>query len=205
MAINALNSGATVWLADLEDASARPGRTSSAACATSATPRAAPSPTLARGQGVRAARPTCAARPSSRDRAAGTCPRSTCSSTASAGRGRSSTSACTSSTPRSSSSTNGDGPFYYLPKLEGRLEARLWNDVFTSREEALGIPHGTCARPVLIETIPAAFEMDEILFELRDTASGLNAGSLGLPVQHHQGVPRCRPPSSSCPTGPTCR
>jgi len=71
---------------------------------------------------------------------------------------------------------NGDGPFYYLPKLESHLEARLWNEVFTFAEEALGIPHGTVRATVLIETIPAAFEMDEILFELREHASGLNAG-----------------------------
>ncbi|MFD4422979.1 malate synthase A [Agromyces sp. NPDC058484] len=70
----------------------------------------------------------------------------------------------------------GHGPYYYLPKLESHLEARLWNDVFTFAEEALGIPAGTIRATVLIETIPAAFEMDEILYELRDHASGLNAG-----------------------------
>ena len=71
---------------------------------------------------------------------------------------------------------SGHGPFYYLPKLESHLEARLWNDVFVYTQEALGIPHGTVRATVLIETIPAAFEMDEILYELRDHASGLNAG-----------------------------
>ncbi|GAA1751255.1 malate synthase A [Agromyces humatus] len=71
---------------------------------------------------------------------------------------------------------NGDGPFYYLPKLESRLEARLWNDVFVFAQEALGIPRGTVRATVLIETIPAAFEMDEILHELREHMSGLNAG-----------------------------
>ncbi|TYL52676.1 malate synthase A [Agromyces mariniharenae] len=70
----------------------------------------------------------------------------------------------------------GHGPYYYLPKLESHLEARLWNDVFTYAEERLGIPYGTIRATVLIETIPAAFEMDEILSELRDHASGLNAG-----------------------------
>ncbi|MGP5164410.1 malate synthase A [Arthrobacter rhombi] len=70
----------------------------------------------------------------------------------------------------------GDGPFYYLPKMESHLEARLWNDVFTFAQEELGIEHGTIRATVLIETIPAAFEMDEILYELRDHASGLNAG-----------------------------
>jgi malate synthase len=70
----------------------------------------------------------------------------------------------------------GSGPYFYLPKLESHLEARLWNDVFTHAQEQLGIPHGTVRATVLIETIPAAFEMDEILYELRDHASGLNAG-----------------------------
>jgi malate synthase len=70
----------------------------------------------------------------------------------------------------------GSGPYFYLPKLESHLEARLWNDVFTLAQEQLGIPYGTVRATVLIETIPAAFEMDEILYELRDHASGLNAG-----------------------------
>ena len=68
------------------------------------------------------------------------------------------------------------GPYFYLPKLESHLEARLWNDVFTHAEKELGIPHGTIRATVLIETIPAAFEMEEILYELREHASGLNAG-----------------------------
>jgi malate synthase len=71
---------------------------------------------------------------------------------------------------------NGHGPYYYLPKMESHLEARLWNDIFTFAEERLGIEHGTIRATVLIETIPAAFEMEEILYELRDHASGLNAG-----------------------------
>ncbi|GAB3469879.1 malate synthase A [Actinophytocola sediminis] len=70
----------------------------------------------------------------------------------------------------------GSGPYFYLPKLESHLEARLWNDVFTLAQERLGVPHGTVRATVLIETIPAAFEMDEILYELREHASGLNAG-----------------------------
>ncbi|NIJ13610.1 malate synthase [Saccharomonospora amisosensis] len=70
----------------------------------------------------------------------------------------------------------GSGPYFYLPKLESHLEARLWNDVFTHAERALGIDHGTIRATVLIETIPAAFEMEEILYELREHASGLNAG-----------------------------
>ncbi|HEY2795643.1 MAG TPA: malate synthase A [Micromonosporaceae bacterium] len=70
----------------------------------------------------------------------------------------------------------GHGPYFYLPKMESHLEARLWNDVFTTAQELLGIPYGTIRATVLIETIPAAFEMDEILYELRDHSAGLNAG-----------------------------
>ena len=70
----------------------------------------------------------------------------------------------------------GSGPYYYLPKTESHLEIRLWNDVFTWAQMRLGIPHGSTRATVLIETITAAFEMDEILYELRDHASGLNAG-----------------------------
>jgi malate synthase len=70
----------------------------------------------------------------------------------------------------------GKGPYFYLPKLESHLEARLWNDVFLHAQEALGMPRGTIRATVLIETIPAAFEMDEILFELREHSAGLNAG-----------------------------
>ena len=71
---------------------------------------------------------------------------------------------------------NGSGPYFYLAKNESHLEARLWNEIFTEAEKTLGIPHGTVRATVLIETIPAAFEMDEILYELRDHMSGLNAG-----------------------------
>ncbi len=71
---------------------------------------------------------------------------------------------------------NGAGPYYYLPKLESHREARLWNEVFLAAQEELGIPRGTIRATMLIETIPAAFEMDEILYELREHASGLNAG-----------------------------
>jgi malate synthase len=70
----------------------------------------------------------------------------------------------------------GVGPYFYLPKLENHLEARLWDDIFTFSENALGIEHGTIRATVLIETIPAAFEMEEILYELRDHCAGLNAG-----------------------------
>ena len=70
----------------------------------------------------------------------------------------------------------GTGPYFYLPKMESHLEARLWNDVFNYAQDALGVPRGSVRATCLIETIWAAFEMEEILFELRDHASGLNAG-----------------------------
>jgi malate synthase len=70
----------------------------------------------------------------------------------------------------------GSGPYFYLPKLESHLEARLWNDVFLHAQDALGIPRGTIRATVLIETILAAFEMEEILYELREHSGGLNAG-----------------------------
>ena len=70
----------------------------------------------------------------------------------------------------------GEGPFFYLPKLESHLEARLWNDVFVFAEQRLGLPAGSIRATVLIETIMAAFEMEEILYELRDHSAGLNAG-----------------------------
>jgi malate synthase len=70
----------------------------------------------------------------------------------------------------------GSAPYLYLPKLEHHLEARLWNDVFTWSEEELGLPHGSIRATVLIETLPAAFQMEEILFELREHSYGLNAG-----------------------------
>jgi len=70
----------------------------------------------------------------------------------------------------------GSGPYFYLPKLESHREARLWNDVFNAAQDALGIPRSSIRATVLIETILAAFEMEEILYELRDHAAGLNAG-----------------------------
>jgi len=71
---------------------------------------------------------------------------------------------------------SGTGPYFYLPKLESHLEARLWNDVFCFAQDELGIPRGTIRATVLIETILAAFEMDEILYELREHSAGLNCG-----------------------------
>jgi malate synthase len=72
--------------------------------------------------------------------------------------------------------SKGTGPYFYLPKLENHLEARLWNDVFCFAQEELGIPRGSIRATVLIETILAAFEMDEILYELREHSAGLNCG-----------------------------
>ncbi len=71
---------------------------------------------------------------------------------------------------------NGSGPYFYIAKLESSEEAKLWNDVFTFTEEYLGIDHGTIRATVLIETLPAAFEMEEILYVMRDHIAGLNAG-----------------------------
>jgi malate synthase len=71
---------------------------------------------------------------------------------------------------------HGTGPYFYLPKLESHLEARLWNNIFVQAQEALGVPHGTIKATVLIETILATFEMDEILYELREHSAGLNCG-----------------------------
>ena len=95
----------------------------------------------------------------------------------------------------------GSGPYFYLPKLESHLEARLWNEVFDAAQDALGIPRGTIRATVLIETIVAAFEMDEILYELRDHAAGLNAGRWDYIFSI---IKKLRAPlrSSSCPTGP---
>ncbi len=72
--------------------------------------------------------------------------------------------------------SRGTAPYLYLPKLQHHLEARLWNDVFVTTQEALGVPQGTIRATVLIETLPAAFQMDEMLYELRDHSYGLNAG-----------------------------
>ena len=71
---------------------------------------------------------------------------------------------------------NGTGPYFYLPKLQSHQEARLWNDIFVAAQDALGVPRGTIRATVLIETILAAFEADEILYELRDHSGGLNCG-----------------------------
>lgn len=92
------------------------------------------------------------------------------------------------------------GPYYYLPKLESHLEARLWNDVFRFGQERLGIPQGTIRATVLIETIWGAFEMDEILYELREHAAGSTrvAGTTSSASSRRSGSAR----TWSCPTAP---
>src|SRR3970282_298535 len=70
----------------------------------------------------------------------------------------------------------GSGVYLYLPKMESHLEARLWNDAFVSAQKGLGVPQGTVKATVLIETILATFEMEEILYELREHSAGLNCG-----------------------------
>lgn len=88
----------------------------------------------------------------------------------------------------------GTGPYFYLPKIESHLEARLWNDVFIFAQDHFKLPHGTIRATVLIETIPAAFEMEEILFELKEHSAGLNAGrwdylfSIIKRFQNHQDI-----------------
>ncbi|HET6203051.1 MAG TPA: malate synthase A [Planctomycetota bacterium] len=88
----------------------------------------------------------------------------------------------------------GTGPYFYLPKIESHLEARLWNEVFLDAQDALGIPYGTIRATVLIETLPAAFEMDEILFELREHSGGLNCGRWDYIfsfIKKHRARPDC--------------
>ena len=95
----------------------------------------------------------------------------------------------------------GAGPYFYLPKLESHLEARLWNDVFVMTQNELGLPQGTIKATVLIETILAAFEMDEILYELREHIGRPQRRALGLHLQLHQEV-QARPRASASPIAP---
>ncbi len=94
----------------------------------------------------------------------------------------------------------GSGPYFYLPKLENHLEARLWNDVFIEAQRVLGLPQGTIRATVLIETLLAAFEMDEILFELREHCAGLNCGRwdyIFSYIKKLRADPRCIVPDRS--------
>ena len=99
----------------------------------------------------------------------------------------------------------GAGPAFYLPKMESHLEARLWADVFAHSESVLGIEPGAIRATVLIETIWAAFEMDEILYELRDYIRRLERRTVGLSVLDREDIPRCRRPTTCCPTGARSR
>ena len=97
-------------------------------------------------------------------------------STASRYRARWSISASMSSTARRRTLAKGTAPYFYLPKIESHLEARLWDEVFSHAERELGVPPGTFKATILIETLPAAFELDEILYEMREHIVGLNCG-----------------------------
>ena len=112
-----------------------------------------------------------------------------------AGRRRAcSISASTCSTMPRAALDAGSGPYFYLPKLESRHEAALWSDVFAFAEQRLGLERGTIKATVLIETIPAAFEMDEILYALKDNIVGLNCGRWDYIFSLHQAPrPHARP------------
>ena len=175
MSINALNSGAKVWMADFEDATA-PSWSNVIDGQLNLYRRDPREPRLHRGgrQGVQGRRGHAHHRGApARLAAVREAPEHR---RPAAARPRWSTSGCTSSTTRRQLIDSGAGPYFYLPKLESHLEARLWNDVFVQAQALLGIPQGTIRATVLIETLPAAFEMEEILYELRDHSSGLNAG-----------------------------
>ena len=177
MTINALNSGANVWLADFEDANTPlwSNMIEGQLNLKDALDRTIDF-TSDEGKSY-ALRPGRRRSPRSwSGRAAGTWTRSTSSSTGGAPPAASPTSRSTWPRARSASSTRARGPYFYLPKMESHHEARLWNDAFIIAQDFLGIPRGTIRATVLIETIPAAFEMDEILYELRDHSAGLNAG-----------------------------
>ena len=175
MTINALNSGAKVWLADLEDANTPLWENVVSGAAQPAATRSTGTIDFTAG-GKEYALGDGAGHDRGPARAAGTCRRSTCWSTASRCPAAWSTSACYLAHCGQALLDAGKGPYFYLPKMESHLEARLWNDVFVAAQEQLGIPRGTIRATVLIETYPAAFEMEEILYELREHSSGLNAG-----------------------------
>ena len=87
----------------------------------------------------------------------------------------------------------GSGPYFYLPKMEHYLEARLWNDVFLFAQSYIQMPHNTVRATVLIETLPAAFHMEEILFELRNHSAGLNCGRYDASLVPHPVSHRIHP------------
>ena len=175
MIINALNSGAKVFMSDFEDSNTPTWEnTHPGADQPARRRRRVDLVQQPRRQGV--PRSTTRSRPCWCDRAAGTCRRSTCSWTGSRCRAGSSTSALYTFHNTPALLAKGSGPYFYLPKLESHLEARLWNDIFLMIQESIGVPQGTIRATVLIETILAAFEMDEILYELREHSAGLNCG-----------------------------
>ena len=174
MMINALNSGAKVFMADFEDANSPTWDNVIAGQVNLQDAVRGTIELVTAGQDLPSGR---------RDRhpgrpAPGLAParEALSSSTANRYRPACSTSASTSSTTAGRASPGDSGPYFYLPKLEGHLEARLWNDVMFAAEDTLGLDRGSIRATVLIETITAAFEMDEILYELRDHICGLNAG-----------------------------
>ena len=169
MVINALNSGAKMFMADFEDSNSPTWQNciEGQVNLTDALER-----TISLDTGEKQYTPERRdRRRCSSGRAAGTSRSATSRSTARRSRRASSTSASTSS-----ATTRAAARWFYLPKLESHLEARLWNDVFVWAQDELGVPQGTIKATVLIETILAAFEMDEILYELREHSAGLNAG-----------------------------
>ena len=177
MTINALNSGANVWLADFEDANT-PLWENMVTGQLNLIGRAGPDARLHQPGGqVLPAAPGRASWPRSwSGRAAGIWTRSICWWTAQPVSGSLFDFALYFFHCARRQLDAGSGPYFYLPKIESHLEARLWNDVFNLAQDTLGIPRGTIRATVLIETIPAAFEMEEILYELREHCAGLNAG-----------------------------
>ena len=176
MMINALNSGAKVFMADFEDSNSPTWENVIAGQVNLVDAMRGTIELDDRREGLPVA-PAEDSRRWSCGRAAGISSRSTSPSTASRSLPACSTSACTSSTTAGRALERGFGPYFYLPKLESHLEARLWNDVMRRRGgRARVFERGTIRATVLIETIIAAFEMDEILYELRDHICGLNAG-----------------------------
>ena len=174
MVINALNSGARGFMADFEDSNSPywanmvGGQVNLADAVRGSMEHEREA---ARSIASTRTTPCCSCA-----RAGCTCPSATSRSTAARWRARSWTSASTcTATPRRCSSAAA-GPYFYIPKLESAREAALWRDAFLIAEHALGLDRGTIKATVLIETVPAAFEMDAILYELRDHAAGLNAG-----------------------------
>ena len=143
---------------------------------------------LARGQD--ATRSASSSRRSSCARAAGISRSATCTSTAGPSRRACSTSRSSCAGTARESVARGSGPYVYLAKLESRHEAELWNDVFVAAQEAVGLPRGTIRATVLIETITASFEMEEILYALREHCRRPQRRALGLHLQRDQEVPR---------------